>query len=114
MEQIQAWFEAILQKPYEYEIWQDADHLEFKTELAVLLVVAPHSGTGHKWMLRASTRSAFDRWANSTAVEEFFDTPQDVCQYLQEHPLELYRKLLCYLSEEYEDLYGSYLEKKVL
>lgn len=35
------------------------------------MIVEPHSGTRNRWLLRVTTESAFDRWANSTAVEKF-------------------------------------------
>jgi len=62
-------------------------------------------------MFRATTRTAFDRWANSTAIEEFFDTDVELCQYLQEHRLDIYKKLLNYLSEEYDDLQEAYYDR---
>lgn len=55
-------------------------------------------------MFRASTISAFDRWANSTAVEEFFETDIELCNYLSEHKLDIYMQLIEYLSREYDEL----------
>ena len=48
--------------------------LQAKTDTILFLVVEPHNGTNGKWMLRVAALVSFDRWANSTAVEEFFDT----------------------------------------
>ena len=42
--------------------------------------------------------------ANSTAVEEFFDTDIELCIYLHENHLDIYQNLLSYLSQEYEEL----------
>jgi hypothetical protein len=86
-----------------YEISEYNGILEAKTKIVVYLVVAPHSGTDNRWMLRVSTLSAFDRWANSTAVEEFFETDIEVCNYLDEHQLDIYKTLLAYLSKEYDE-----------
>lgn len=60
------------------------------------MIVSPHSGTNNKWLLRTSTISIFDRWANSTAQEEFFDTNKELCEYLSNHQLDIYKKLLIY------------------
>ena len=43
-------------------------------------------------------------WANSTAIQEFFETDIELCNYLYEHQLEIYRDLLEYLSGEYDEL----------
>jgi hypothetical protein len=102
MEKIKQFFE------WDYECYEISEYngiLEAKKENVVYLVVAPHSGTDNRWMLRISTRSAFDRWANSTAIEEFFETDVDLCSYLYEHPLYIYKTLLAYLSEKYDKYY---------
>lgn len=51
-----------------------------------------------------TTISAFDRWANSTAIEKFFETDIELCNFLYEHQLDIYKELLEYLSEEYDEL----------
>lgn len=68
------------------------------------LIVAPHSGTDGRWMLRTTTIAAFDRWANSTAIQEFFDNEIELCNYLYKHQLDIYKNLLEYLSEEYDEV----------
>ena len=69
MENIRQWFE----NDYEnYDIAEYDGNLEAKTNIVRYLIVSPHSGTDNRWMLRITTMSAFDRWANSTVVEEFF------------------------------------------
>ena len=100
MENIRRWFE----NDYEnYDITEYSGRLEARTKTAIFLVVSPHSGTKDRWMLRTSTISAFDRWANSTAVEVFFDTDIELCNYLHEYQLDIYKELLEYLSREYDD-----------
>lgn len=54
-------------------------------------------------MLRVTTISAFDRWANSRAVEMFFDYEIELCNYLFDHQLDIYKNLLEYLSKEYNE-----------
>lgn len=78
--------------------------LEARNARVYFMIVSPHKGNKHRWMLRVSTVSAFDRWANSTAIEEFFETDIELCDYLSEHKLDIYRQLLDYLSNEYDEL----------
>lgn len=100
MENIKRWFENDYES-YDFEEYEG--HLEARTKTVLFMIVEPHSGTDNKWMLRVTTISAFDRWANSTAIEEFFDTDIDLCNYLYEHQLDIYKELLEYLSEEYDE-----------
>ena len=103
MENIKRWFE----NDYEnYDIVEYDGNLEARTNIVRYLIVSPHSGTDNKWMLRVSTISAFDRWANSTAVEIFFETDVELCNYLYDHQLDIYKNLLEYLSLEYEDVFA--------
>lgn len=78
--------------------------IDASTDTIICLVIAPHEGTNYKYMLRLSTRAAFDRWANSTPIEKFFDTEKEVVDYLKNNQLEIYKQLLVYLSEEYSEL----------
>lgn len=101
MENIKRWFE----NDYEnYDIIEYGGHLEARTKTVLYMIVEPHSGTDNKWLLRITTISAFDRWANSRAIEEFFETSIELCNYLYEHQLDIYKQLLEYLSSEYDDL----------
>ena len=101
MENIRKWFE----NDYEnYELMEYDGHLEARTETVILHIVKPHSGTKNRWMLRTSTISAFDRWANSTAEELFIEKDIELCNYLYEHQLEIYKDLVKYLSREYDEL----------
>lgn len=100
MENVRRWFE----NDYEnYDIAEYDGNLEAKTNIVRYLVVSPHSGTDNRWMLRVTTMSAFDRWANSTVVEEFFETEIELCLYLYDHQLDIYKNLLEYLSLECEE-----------
>lgn len=107
MENIKRWFENDYDN---YEFIEFDGYLEAKTGTVLYLIVSPHSGTDNKWMLRVSTISAFDRWANSTAIEKFFETDIELHNYLCEHQLDIYKDLIKYLSGEYEELYESYEE----
>lgn len=88
----------------DYEITEYEGCLQAKSDLAIFMVVEPHEGTKNRWMLRVSTVSGFDRWANSTAVEMFFQNEEDVTYYLMKHDTEIYYELLRYLSETYDEL----------
>ena len=101
MENIKRWFENDYEN-YDFEEYEG--HLEARTKTVLFMIVAPHSGTDNRWMLRATTISAFDRWANSTAVEEFFDTDIELCNYLYDHQLDIYKELLEYISLEYDEI----------
>lgn len=101
MENIKRWFENDYEH-YDFEEYEG--HLEARTKTVLFMVVEPHSGTDNRWMLRVTTISAFDRWANSTAIEEFFNTDIELCNYLYEHQLDIYKGLLEYLSLEYDEI----------
>ena len=101
MDRIKKWFENDSEN---YELEEYEGHLEARTKTVLYLIVEPHSGTNNRWMLRITTMSAFDRWGNSTAIEEFFDTDIELCNYLYDHQLYIYKNLLEYLSEEYDDV----------
>lgn len=101
MDNIRNWFEDDSQ---DYDIYEYDGHLEAKTETAFFMVVEPHEGNKNKWLLRVAPISSFDRWANSTTVEEFFNTDIELCNYLYEHQLDIYKALLKDLSEDYDEI----------
>lgn len=104
MENIRRWFENdATNNGQNYEITEYDINLEARTDTVLFMIVEPHSGTNNKWMLRVAPISSFDRWANSTAVEEFFDTDIEVCNYLYEHQLDIYKSLLERLSDDYDE-----------
>ena len=101
MENIKRWFE----NDYEnYHITEYDGHLEASTKTVLYMIVKPHNGTDNRWMLRVTTISAFDRWSNSSVIEEFFDSEIELCNYLYDHQLDIYKNLLEYLSEEYDEI----------
>lgn len=113
MQKIKNWFEDDAANNGEhYDFLEYEGHLEVRTGTAIFMVVEPHSGTNYKWMLRISTMRAFDRWANSTPIELFFDSDVKLCNYLHDNQLNIYKRLLKYLSEEYDDILDSYEEDK--
>lgn len=79
-------------------------HIYARSDTIAALVVSPHSGTNGKWMIRVSPSASFDRWANSTAIEEFFDTSREVVNFLICDLVRIYQKLLERLSQDYEEL----------
>lgn len=76
------------------------------------VIVPPHSGTKYRWLVRFSTVAAFDRWANSRAIEEFFEAKEDVEKYLRENKVNIYTELLEYLSCEYKELWEDYMSQE--
>lgn len=88
-----------------YEVDEYKTTLQAKTDTILFLVVEPYNGTNGKWMLRVAALVSFDRWANSTAVEEFFDTEIGLRNYLENNQLYIYKDVLRSLSEEYEEMY---------
>ena len=100
MENIKRWFENDYEK---YDIHEYDGNFEAKTIIIRYLIVSPHSGTDNRWILCVTTASTFDRWANSTAIEKFFDSSIELCLYLYDHQLDIYKNLLEYLSLEYEE-----------
>lgn len=112
MENIRRWFENDkVNNGQDYEIYEYEGHLEARTDTVIFMIVEPHSGTKNRWMLRVSTRTAFDRWANSTAIEEFFDSDIELCNYLYDHQLDIYKDLIKYLSSEYDDIAEEYQQE---
>lgn len=101
MKNVKRWFENDNEA---YEISEGNGFLDARTDIVHYLIVEPHSGTDNRWMLRATTRMAFDRWANSTGFEKFFTTETELCKFLQVAQLDIYKELLRYLSKEYEEL----------
>lgn len=97
MDIVKNWF-----KDNGYEVDEYEATLQAKTATILFLVVEPHNGTNGKWMLRVAALVSFDRWANSTAVEEFFDTETGLRNYLENNQLYIYKNVLRNLSEEYE------------
>jgi hypothetical protein len=80
------------------------EHIHAVNDTVIAEVVFPHSGTDGKWMLRITPFASFDRWANSCAIEKFFDSADEVSVYLETYRIDIYRKLLDYLSSDYEEL----------
>ena len=96
-----------------YDIYEDDGRLKAKTDTIKYLIVEPREGNGNKWLLRISTIAAFDRWANSRTIEKFFDTETELCEYLKGHQLEIYRALIRYLSDQYDELERVYIESEL-
>ena len=104
MEIIKNWFiNNMKENNQDYEIDDGYDGLlEVKTDIAIFLIVEPHSGTEDKWLLRIAPISSFDRWANSTIIEEFFISDIELYNYLCNNQLNIYKALLKGLSNDYD------------
>lgn len=94
---VKKWFED---NGYEVDLYSP---VLSKSDTVLFQVVEPHRETNEKWLLRVAALASFDRWANSTAVEKFFDTETDLCDYLERNQVDIYKAVLENLSEEYEE-----------
>lgn len=56
--------------------------LEIDNDTLHCQIVSPHSGTGNRWLVRIAPSASFDRWANSTAFQGYFDTFELMKNYL--------------------------------
>ncbi len=88
----------------ESEIDSTSSHIYGGNDFIVVLVAAPHEGNDYKWLLRMSPKVSFDRWANSCAVDEEFESADDLRYYLYDCESDIYAKLFEALSEEYAEL----------
>lgn len=114
MNNIKKWFkDDALDNGTKYEFSEYEGHFEARTDTIFFMIVAPHSGTNYRWLLRVAAISSFDRWANSTAVEEFFKTDIDLCDYLNTCQLDIYKAVLKSISEDYEELYKTYEDSEL-
>lgn len=82
---------------------EDKIELDMVTEIVRCMVIDFASRIDDRWMLRITTRSGFDKWSNSTAIEKFFNTKIELCNWLYEHQLDIYKDLLLYLSAINDD-----------
>lgn len=86
------------------------DNIYANNGIIKYLIIFPNKYNNSKYCLRISTCAAFDRWANSIPIEKFFDTEEDLGNYIMNNQLEIYKILLEYLSNEYKDLQNIYEE----
>lgn len=96
--------EKIMNEYYTMESERVDSNLYSKNHLMHSVIVPPHEGTNNRWMIRFSTISAFDRWANSCPIEKFFKDVSDLQFYLMKSAEHIYLELLEYLSGEYDEL----------
>jgi hypothetical protein len=79
-------------------------YINANTDTIICMIVAPHEDIDNKYLVRFSSRAAFDRRANSTAIEKFFDTEKEIVDYLKNNQINILNELIDYLSDEYWDL----------
>lgn len=82
-----------------------SNNLLVQNKCEIYLVVPPHKDNAFKWMLRIALKPTFDRWANSTVIEGFFDNENEIINYLENNQLSIYKQLL---EEACDDLEGVY------
>jgi hypothetical protein len=94
----------VLQRKYHLRVDASSEsHLYATNNVINLMVVSPHEGTNNKWMLRVGPMVTFDRWANSTSIERFFDCPAHVAIYLEDRMDYIYQCLFESLSREIKE-----------
>lgn len=69
-------------------------------------IIAPHNGTGNRWLVRVAPSVSFDRWANSTAFRVFGDTFELIMDYLSdsENMAYILSNVLQSLSADFKEL----------
>ena len=105
MEKIKQW---VKENPDYKIVYDKYDCLQFKTGTVFIQVNDRKCKVDDRFVLSVSTIAAFDRWANSLAVEKFFITEGEVVDYLFNNELDIYKDLIKYLSEEYADMESLY------
>ena len=94
-----------LEQEFELKVVENRDgYLYAKNDVIMALIVSPHEGNDFSYLVRFSTVPAFDRWANSCPIEEFFETTQEVVSFLKNNKTRIYKELLEYLAEEFKYL----------
>lgn len=73
-------------------------------------IVPPHDGTGNRWFFRFAASASFDRWANSTACQAFFNEFDTMVDYLKESEAFILRQILEELNEDYKETDKLYEE----
>ena len=86
-----------------YKTQRNEDRLDFESDTIVGFVRYLDENE-NRFILRASSKAGFDRWANSVAVEEFFKTKEDLEKYLLTEKEKFYNDIMAYMSEEIVDL----------
>jgi hypothetical protein len=78
-------------------------HLYFDRLSIIYCVIAPHSGNGYKYILRANSKITFDKWSNCEA-EYKFDTIEEI-EDLLENNQPIYDDILktVFDNNDYED-----------
>lgn len=98
-----------LRDEFELDIQNQYENLYAANSVIFVAISTPHEGNDYKYLVRFSTVAAFDRWANSCAIEKKFDAATDVVAYLKRKKTEIYINLLKYLSDEYQDLHEEFV-----
>lgn len=100
------WFKDNMRSTYIEDIYNSNGSIFVQTKCEIYLIVEPHDDL-EQWMLRIALRPTFDRWANSTVVEVFFNSEDEIINYLETNQLEFYKVLLENACEELEDMYNK-------
>lgn len=87
---------------YVKEVNGKIEYVQGQNDHIIMLVVLPHDNM-KKWMLRVAPRVTFDRWANSTVIETFFDRQDILCNYIENNKAEIIEKMFVSLSKEIDE-----------
>jgi hypothetical protein len=91
---------TVLRKEYNVDdIHMSTERLECTNASMIFLVMPPHDNM-KKWLLRIAPRCTFDRWANSTVIEQEFDNVDCIVGFLQNAKMLIFNKILNSLSNE--------------
>lgn len=104
MEQIKEYFRNNFKNCTIHENAIAKERIVFIADEIMYLIISPHKCTHYKWMLEITTQRAFDTWSNSSVVKAFFNSENELCNYLENNETFIYKNLLKYLSSEYKNL----------
>lgn len=96
------WFQDNMNTICVEDTYNPKDYVVVQTQCTFCLIVSPHKDL-ESWMLRIALRPTFDRWANSTVMEIFFNNEDEIIDYLEDNQLKIYKTLLEDACEELEE-----------
>ena len=108
MEKIKNWFKNnAINNGERYIFFEQKGYLDVTTEEIVFMIAEP-SKTKNRWRLRVATFMT-----ELFVMEEFFETDIELCNYLYEHQLDIYKNSLKCLSKDYNKIYNQYSQLKL-
>lgn len=68
----------------------------------VIFLIAPPHDRESFYLLRIGAHPIFDRWANSTVIEEYFSAADILVDYLETEQLDIYKLLFEAMCDEWQ------------